>query len=521
MSVFDVFRHLWRSPRELLVRQWNWKSAAFSSLIRAAIFCLCNLRAGWHAAAGAMFAEFAYRSVTAGFYGALTQAFRKARPIWTANVVVMLLLPLASHSVELIVHLLRGTPKLLMSIVSSACFTVVSSLFSLYAMRRGALNVGEESASAADDIGRIPVLFAGFLACGPMAAYRWLTRSPLPTRIVSSGLVLIIAVVSRARSFAADDGLMLQACEKHVTRTYTATAYVTLMSVTIFSRSRVGGGFAALDETGTKANRDIRLRFLSGSTPERAHGLNRLGFIEERIHERNGTPAAINYFGFLTASREASLKEARAALDSSANATVSYVAAEGSSLGATAQYSVRDMPMPARYRWVDSPELLRQVIAKFNNGRAAGIETTVQSPDSQTTETFLYALTRTIVSSAMQSDTRFIHNGKMYRLCTEKAPDERTGEDLQRSGLLLSPENVERLKGTIRRDNRGEETEFRLWFDRSSSNPLPLRFDFRPKSYLRLVFDAEPASPEAPMRDAWTAMLPAVPMMRDFLDSPR
>jgi hypothetical protein len=36
-------------PGELLLRQWNWKSALFSSVIRALIFLFANLTAGWRA----------------------------------------------------------------------------------------------------------------------------------------------------------------------------------------------------------------------------------------------------------------------------------------------------------------------------------------------------------------------------------------------------------------------------------------------------------------------------------------
>ena len=500
MTVFEVFRKLWQCPGELLLRRWNWKSAVVSSLIRAMIFLICNLKAGWLAASGAMLAEFAYRCATAGFYGALTQAFRKVRPIWTANLVVMFLLPLVSHSVELTVHLLRGTPKLFVSIVYSACFTMVSTLFCIYAMRRGAFIVGEESCSAVNDMRRIPGLIAGFVACGPVALYRWFTRSLSPARILSGGLVIAMAIVSGRCAFAVDDSGMSAACEKHFTRAYTATAYVTLMSITIFSRASVGGGFASLDEEEAKAGCDIRLRFFAGSSPERAHGLNRLGYIDEHVQEQKGAPAAIRYFGFITANRETSLKEARVALDSSGHKSVTYVAAEGLSRGATVRYCVRDMLLPAHYRWVDSEQLLRQVTSNWNSRPADERERSVDSHVSQTTETFLYALTRAMVSSRKQSEARFIYNGTMYRLSTETVQDERTGQDLKRAGFRLSPLNVVRLKGIIRRDGQGAETEFRLWFDRSSSNVLPLRFEFRPKSFLRLVFDANPTSAEAPAR---------------------
>ena len=45
-------------------------------------------------------------------YGAIARAFRDAEPEWKAGIAVMVLLPLASHSIELGVHLLRGTPHL-------------------------------------------------------------------------------------------------------------------------------------------------------------------------------------------------------------------------------------------------------------------------------------------------------------------------------------------------------------------------------------------------------------------------
>ncbi len=173
MNVLDVLHQLRARPGQLLIREWNWKSAAFSSTLRAAIFFGVNFTAGWRAATGAMAAEFLYRALTAGFYGAVTQAFRRAEPAWAAGFVVMLLLPMTSHSLELAVHLLRSTPKIVSSFIASVCFTAVSTLFNLYAMRRGALVVGSGTASAVADLKRMPVLICGFIASGPAAVYRW------------------------------------------------------------------------------------------------------------------------------------------------------------------------------------------------------------------------------------------------------------------------------------------------------------------------------------------------------------
>jgi hypothetical protein len=171
MGVIDVLRDLIRRPGTLLVEQWNWKSAVFSSIIRATIFLFANLSAGWHAATGAMAAEFVYRAISAGFYGALTQAFRRAQPVWVAGITVMLLLPLVSHSMELTIHLLRGTPKIVTSMIVSVCFTAISTLFNLYAMRRGVLVTGKDAGSIGADLRRVPALIASFVVAGPVIVY--------------------------------------------------------------------------------------------------------------------------------------------------------------------------------------------------------------------------------------------------------------------------------------------------------------------------------------------------------------
>jgi hypothetical protein len=48
------------------------------------------------------------------------------------------------------------------------------------------------------------------------------------------------------------------------------------------------------------------------------------------------------------------------------------------------------------------------------------------------------------------------------------------------------------MNTTIHNEKTNESSSFRLWFEADSPNFLPLRFEFKPKSYLRLVFDAEP-----------------------------
>lgn len=176
-TVAGVLAELVRHPRHYLLANWNWKSALLSSLIRASIFFCTNLIAGWHAAMGAMLAELILRSTTSGFYGAVTEAFASAEPAWAAHAAVMFMLPLAAHSLEFLVHWLRGTPELGLSIASSLAFTVLSTSFNLFAMRRGALTVGSGSRPLHEDFGRMPQLILSYLYAGPRALVHLCRRS--------------------------------------------------------------------------------------------------------------------------------------------------------------------------------------------------------------------------------------------------------------------------------------------------------------------------------------------------------
>jgi hypothetical protein len=145
---------------------WNWKSAFFSSICRGAVFFFANLSHGFAAARGAMLAEFVYRAMTAGFYGALTQACRKSAPRGRSVTVLIVGLPVGQHALEFAIHWMRGTPALRTSIVSSVIFTVISTLFNLHAMRRGVLVAGDDGRPLAEDLRAIPGTIVSFLASG-------------------------------------------------------------------------------------------------------------------------------------------------------------------------------------------------------------------------------------------------------------------------------------------------------------------------------------------------------------------
>jgi hypothetical protein len=142
-----------------------------SSLYRGALFFSTNLVHGLHAALGAMWTEFGYRGITAGFYGAATQAAAKSNPrraaMATAGILVV------SHGIEFMVHWLRHTPSLRSSIAASVCFTLLSTLFNLHAMQRGVLVTGSGSAPFLADLRQLPRTLASFgalLVAAPLKA---------------------------------------------------------------------------------------------------------------------------------------------------------------------------------------------------------------------------------------------------------------------------------------------------------------------------------------------------------------
>jgi hypothetical protein len=158
----DVLRH----PFEYLICRWHWKSAVVSSVCRAAIFFSTTVPSGLHAGTRAMLTEFAFRVVVSGLLGSLTQSLRSAEPAWAAATAALVIMPALGHTGEFLVHRWAGTPRLSTSISASVAFTAVTTVVSLFAMRRGALLVGPGQQSLLRDLSMMPRLFVDLARCG-------------------------------------------------------------------------------------------------------------------------------------------------------------------------------------------------------------------------------------------------------------------------------------------------------------------------------------------------------------------
>jgi hypothetical protein len=273
---------------------------------------------------------------------------------------------------------------------------------------------------------------------------------------------------------------------------YRATAYITFFTIPILSRSRVGFGFADADEHMGSATQKISLRFLAGSTPERAHGLNRFGFIQEKIEQRNQATISADYVGLITANKEESLSEGRAALNAGATGEVPVTAVQAFMNQERSSYTTRQMLVPSSDGASSADQFLKQVQAEFAEPGQKDEKT--ESFGSQAAGTFLNCLRQAILTAEPAYQSRIVFNGNLFRFQAGKHPDPKTGADLRKEGLTPSPDLIIQLSATLTNEKTNEVTNFRLWFEKGAANFLPLRFEFKAKPYLRLVFDQEPAA---------------------------
>lgn len=194
IAVSDVFRNLVGHPAQLIMR-WNWKAALLGAIVRASFYYTVYKasRESWIVTLTAVGVELVFRFFTTGVSGAVVQSFRKATPAWQANIIVSIMLPVFSHSVEFLTHYAQehyffdifassanGVARQ-RAFAISVLFSVISVLFNLFAMRHGVLLVGagQETQSLANDIKRMPRMVGEFTAYLPVLVAKYLETGKL------------------------------------------------------------------------------------------------------------------------------------------------------------------------------------------------------------------------------------------------------------------------------------------------------------------------------------------------------
>ena len=162
---------LFRNPSYYFVQHWNWKSALFAAINRGTIFFVATMRRGRAEISIAVLVEIVFSCATAGIYAAFTQAMRFAQPGWLAALILALAIPLALCGIDFAAHVYTGMHNVRPAVTFATVLSVISTLFNLFMMRRGAMVVGEDSQPLWRDLIRVPVLFVQFLIAGPLWAW--------------------------------------------------------------------------------------------------------------------------------------------------------------------------------------------------------------------------------------------------------------------------------------------------------------------------------------------------------------
>ena len=139
----EITAYLLRHPLRGIILRWNWKAASLA-LLRASIYLTAYFKHGFAEAVGVTLAGLSvFRFLFGGVNGAIIQSYRRVQPAWHAVLTVPLLLAAMSHVMEFIVltgyDAVFGTVGKKNAILISVVVSIISAIFNLFAIRRGAL----------------------------------------------------------------------------------------------------------------------------------------------------------------------------------------------------------------------------------------------------------------------------------------------------------------------------------------------------------------------------------------------
>ena len=166
----EITAYLLKHPLRGMILRWNWKAASLSALLRASIYLFTYVKHGLAEAIGVTIALSVFRFLFGGVNGAIIQSYRRVQPAWHAVLTVPLLLAAMSHVMEFFVltgydSVVGTTGGKKNAILISVVVSIISAIFNLFAMRRGALIVRDESMQSFwRDLVRMPWLIFEFIS---------------------------------------------------------------------------------------------------------------------------------------------------------------------------------------------------------------------------------------------------------------------------------------------------------------------------------------------------------------------
>jgi hypothetical protein len=258
--------------------------------------------------------------------------------------------------------------------------------------------------------------------------------------------------------------------ETRFERRYRMDATILLLGAPLFTRQCAGGAYASLEIGGDQVAPAVALQFAAGSLPSRAHGLNRFGILREAVVERPGA-IEFSFAGLMTRAREESFEQARRALEATPGAAEGMVArgrTAGSGPASTAQTWIENIDLAPGGDWSNLSETLSEALNRqprtLPRATACGQSTT-----------FLHTMRSAALCREPIVTRQFVHAGKLYQLTTRR----RAERPLE-------------LDGVIRDLAGARHAQFRTAYAAGDASGLPVRIEYRPRSFLRLTFEVEP-----------------------------
>jgi hypothetical protein len=261
-------------------------------------------------------------------------------------------------------------------------------------------------------------------------------------------------------------------------RRYRVRATITLLSVPLFSKDNVGGACAMIEQTGSGSSRLSSIQFSSGSWPEHLKGFNRFGMAQEVVRGEGSAIAESAYLSFMTSSAEKNLDQAKKSF-AERSASQQITVAHGRARVSEYASALDHLTVPGKCTWADAPRLISEM-----KDRLSPLPEAIKDPQSSSAyQPFLHTVRSAMTSRLHSGESVFVHNAKLYRLHTKMST-------VAEGQLMI---------GKIEEVGTRQESEFRVWFDPQDASGLPLRFEFRPKSFLHLVFEQDPAVTGPPL----------------------
>jgi len=245
--------------------------------------------------------------------------------------------------------------------------------------------------------------------------------------------------------------------------------------------------------------------FYAASFPDRARGLNRLGFLREAVVVADTGIIETAQFGVISSEREDSMAKVEVALDNDAE-LLPYSVVDTLITADGADSRVLQLLMPGQ--WDTAAELHADVRPRWN-AEEPTYTRHLSNEDRTSYETPLaffsglqvsmQAIANAVAAGEDPRDTQryqsYVNNSRPFRFELRKiARDEQRAEEYARGGWLENPAALRRLEYRLR-DARGKEVDrFKLWVELRASSPddpfprphLPVAYEYEPAGYLRL-----------------------------------